>query len=214
MDAFYERLIVRAATIDELLSDKFETLPGQKSDADLAARRLAAWCQSCASGDWSLFNRRLKRDGLSIGQVLTRFATVRRSASAPRRRGSMTQSGSRRRCKAEPTTPNLSLRLTRPSLCVRTPVRASGRTSRGAALVWHRRTGIRQPERLCSRLFAPFASQAAVQPLRSGALRTLRQGAEGSCNARPDRGTANRRRRLASRSVHRRNEDGRSPAIV
>src|ERR1700719_3669761 len=83
MDAFHERLLVRAATIDELLSDDFETLPGQKGDADVAARRLAAWCRSCSSGDWSLFNRRLERDGLSIGQVLARFATVRRSASAP-----------------------------------------------------------------------------------------------------------------------------------
>ncbi len=83
MDAFYERLIVRAATIDELLSGDFEALPGQKGDADLAARRLAAWCRSCASGDWSLFSRRLDRDGRSFGQVLAKFATVRRSASAP-----------------------------------------------------------------------------------------------------------------------------------
>src|ERR1700738_2485351 len=82
MDAFYERLIARAATIDELLSDDFEALPGQKGDADLAARRLAAWCRSCASGDWALSTRRLERDQLSIGQVLARFATVRRSASA------------------------------------------------------------------------------------------------------------------------------------
>src|SRR5450755_2553947 len=82
MDAFYERLIVRAATIDELLSDDFEPLPGQKGDTDLAARRLAAWCQSCASGDWSLFGRRLDRDGWAIGQVLSRFSTVRRKASA------------------------------------------------------------------------------------------------------------------------------------
>ena len=81
MDAFYERLIVRAATIDELLSDDFEPLPGQKGDADLAARRLAAWCRSCASGDWSLFGRRLGRDGLEIGQALMRLATVRRKAS-------------------------------------------------------------------------------------------------------------------------------------
>jgi type 2 lantibiotic biosynthesis protein LanM len=82
MDAFLERLMIRAATIDELLSDAFETLPGQKGDCDLAARRLSAWCQSCASGDWSLFNRRLQRDGLSLAQVLARFATVRRRASA------------------------------------------------------------------------------------------------------------------------------------
>ena len=82
MDAFYERLIVRAATIDELLSDDFEPLPGQKGDTDLAARRLAAWCRSCASGDWSLFGRRLDRDGWTIGLALSKFATARRKASA------------------------------------------------------------------------------------------------------------------------------------
>ena len=83
MEAFYQRLIERAATIDELLSDDFEPLPGRKDDSDLAARRLAAWCRSCANGDWALFGRRLERDGLSFGHVLTRFATVRRKASAP-----------------------------------------------------------------------------------------------------------------------------------
>jgi type 2 lantibiotic biosynthesis protein LanM len=81
MDAFHKRLIVRAATIDELLSDDFEPLPGQKGDADLAAQRLAAWCRSSASGDWSLFGQRLDRDGLSIGQVLTKFGTVRRKVT-------------------------------------------------------------------------------------------------------------------------------------
>lgn len=83
MDAFYERLSYRAATIDEVLSDAFEQLPGQKGDSDLAARRLAAWCQSSASGDWSLFARRLARDGLSIEDVLAKFATVRRNPSHP-----------------------------------------------------------------------------------------------------------------------------------
>ena len=82
MESFFERLLVRAATIDEILSDAFESLPGQKADADVAARRLAAWCRSCASGDWSLLERRLRRDKLSIGDVLARFATVRRSAFA------------------------------------------------------------------------------------------------------------------------------------
>jgi len=82
MDAFYERLMVRAATLDEVLSDDFEPLPGQKGDADLAARRLAAWCRSCASGDWSLFARRLERDGLAFAPVLARLAAVRRSVAA------------------------------------------------------------------------------------------------------------------------------------
>jgi len=82
MDAFYERLAVRAATLDEVLSDDFEPLPGQKGDADLAARRLAAWCRACASGDWSLFGRRLDRDGLAFAPVLARLAAVRRTSAA------------------------------------------------------------------------------------------------------------------------------------
>ena len=81
MDAFYERLLVRAATFDELLSDDFEPLPGQKTETNLAAERLAAWCRSCASGDWALFGRRLARDGLAFDEILTRFATVRRKSS-------------------------------------------------------------------------------------------------------------------------------------
>jgi type 2 lantibiotic biosynthesis protein LanM len=81
MDAFYERLLVRAATFDELLSENFEPLPGQKTETNLAGERLAAWCRSCASGDWSLFGRRLARDGLAFDEVLTRFATVRRKSS-------------------------------------------------------------------------------------------------------------------------------------
>ncbi len=83
MDRFFEQLIVRAATIDELLSSEFEQLPGQKADADIAARRLAAWCVAAASGDWSLFARRLARDGLTLESVLTRLATARRAAGAP-----------------------------------------------------------------------------------------------------------------------------------
>jgi hypothetical protein len=82
LDAYFERLMTRAATIDELLTDAFEPLHGQKSDTDLSARRLAAWCRACASGDWSLFARRLERDRQSIYAVLERFATVRRNASA------------------------------------------------------------------------------------------------------------------------------------
>jgi class II lanthipeptide synthase len=79
-----ERLAGRAATIDECLSDIFEPLRGQKRDADTAAQRLAGWCRSCASGDWSQFGRRLARDHLTFDQVLARFATARYRATAPR----------------------------------------------------------------------------------------------------------------------------------
>jgi type 2 lantibiotic biosynthesis protein LanM len=83
MDPFYDHLIIRAATIDEVLSDEFEALPGQKMDTGAAAQRLAAWCRSCASGDWRLFSRRLERDNLTIEYVLSKFATIRRRASVP-----------------------------------------------------------------------------------------------------------------------------------
>lgn len=84
MDVFFERLIIRAATVDELLSDDFEPMQGQKADSDRAAQRLAAWCRSCASGDWQQFRRRLERDGWDFPSVLERFASVRRTRSAPR----------------------------------------------------------------------------------------------------------------------------------
>jgi type 2 lantibiotic biosynthesis protein LanM len=77
-----EGLAGRAATIDECLSDSFEPLRGQKRDADTAAQRLASWCRSCASGDWSQFGRRLARDHLTFDQVLARFATARYRATA------------------------------------------------------------------------------------------------------------------------------------
>ena len=83
MESGFERVLSRAATVDDLLSDAYEPLPGQKADADIAARRLAAWCRASASGDWSLFAERLNRDGWSIEEVLARFATVRRDSRVP-----------------------------------------------------------------------------------------------------------------------------------
>jgi hypothetical protein len=76
MDATYERMITRAATIDELLSAG----PGEEHDPSLAERRLAAWCRASANGDSELFRRRLARDGLSCEDVLGRLATLRLSA--------------------------------------------------------------------------------------------------------------------------------------
>jgi type 2 lantibiotic biosynthesis protein LanM len=79
---FFHRLAIRAATIDELLSDGFEALRGEKRDTDKAAQHLASWCRSCASGDWALFGRRLARDNLTFDQVLPRLASARYKASA------------------------------------------------------------------------------------------------------------------------------------
>lgn len=78
-----EALATRAGTIDELLSDEFESLRGLKRDTDRAAKRLAAWCNSSSSGDWELFDRRLRRDGHTLAGVLTRFAAARRRPSVP-----------------------------------------------------------------------------------------------------------------------------------
>ena len=76
MDPFYDRLRLRAATIDEMLSDAFAASPAAEADADLTARRLAAWRRSSAAGDEALFARRLARDGLTVDRLRQRFTGV------------------------------------------------------------------------------------------------------------------------------------------
>lgn len=83
MDDLLINLELRAATIDELLSDQFLPLPGEKKDAFKAAARLSAWCTASTSGNWELFTRRLAMDGLSIETILPRLATMRRNPIAP-----------------------------------------------------------------------------------------------------------------------------------
>ncbi len=83
MDAFFERLLIQASTFDEIFSDQFQSQPGQKEHTDIAAKRLAAWCRASASGDWSLFSKRLKRDQLEIETVLQKFSSVRFAHDAP-----------------------------------------------------------------------------------------------------------------------------------
>jgi len=83
VDAFYDCLRLRAATIDELLSDAFLPLPGADRDTDLAARRSAAWCRASAAGNEALFARRLARDGLTIAELGPRFAGGRPNPAVP-----------------------------------------------------------------------------------------------------------------------------------
>ncbi len=84
MDAFYDRLRLRAATIDELLSDAVTASPDAEAEADLVARRIAAWRRSSAAGDEALFARRLARDGLSLPELRRRLAPLRPAVAAPR----------------------------------------------------------------------------------------------------------------------------------
>ncbi len=84
VDAFYERLRFRAATIDELLSDAFEPSPGANGEAELTARRFAAWCRAAAAGDPSLFARRLERDRLTMEEVRARLTAARPRPCTPR----------------------------------------------------------------------------------------------------------------------------------
>jgi type 2 lantibiotic biosynthesis protein LanM len=83
VETFYQRLSLRGATIDELLSDAFEVAPEMAADAELAAQRMAAWRRACAAGDASLFARRLMRDGLSQVDIENRLARSQRRAVAP-----------------------------------------------------------------------------------------------------------------------------------
>ena len=72
-----QQLLVRAASIDELLGQTYQRQLGQKDSTDRAALRLAAWCRSAASGDWGLLSKRLARDHLSLEIVLSKFADVK-----------------------------------------------------------------------------------------------------------------------------------------
>ncbi|HET9718142.1 MAG TPA: type 2 lanthipeptide synthetase LanM family protein [Pseudolabrys sp.] len=84
MDSFLDDLTTRAATIDELLSDDFETsAAGKQGDAELARQRFAEWRRSSASADPSLFARRLERDGLDPAAVLARLTAARRKSNSP-----------------------------------------------------------------------------------------------------------------------------------
>jgi type 2 lantibiotic biosynthesis protein LanM len=90
VDAIYERLqdrlILRAATIDELLSEDFQPPSepgfGPTDDGALLTRRLAAWCRSSAAGDEALFERRLQRDSWPLARVRERLGAVHRHAAA------------------------------------------------------------------------------------------------------------------------------------
>ena len=86
VSAFFEHLALRAATIDELLSNAFALPREPYSDtglavslaASLATRRLTAWCRSSTGGDRALFERRLARDGISPPDVMARLRAWRR----------------------------------------------------------------------------------------------------------------------------------------
>ena len=83
MNFDFQKFLVEAASIDELLGPAYVEVTGQKQSTDRAAIRLAAWCRSAASGDWDVFFTRLRRDDLSVEGVLRRFADVRRLPNTP-----------------------------------------------------------------------------------------------------------------------------------
>ena len=79
-----QRILIKAATIDELLGPHYAPRLGQKDSTDRAALRLAAWCRSASSGDWGLFFQRISRDKFSIDQILSRLADVTYVPDAPK----------------------------------------------------------------------------------------------------------------------------------
>lgn len=74
--------LVRAATIDERLSEAFEVMPASKRDCDASLRRLGAWCRNAASGNWHDFTRRLERDCQTLERILPALANIRLSQDA------------------------------------------------------------------------------------------------------------------------------------
>jgi type 2 lantibiotic biosynthesis protein LanM len=86
VEAFYQRLSLRAATLDELLSDAFEVSiepAAAVADAEMIGQRMTAWRRASAAGDPALFARRLMRDGRSREEIENRLAGARRRPCAP-----------------------------------------------------------------------------------------------------------------------------------
>lgn len=76
------RAIVEAAsTIQERLGPRFEPVEDSTPDE----KRLIRWCQAVAKGDWELFRKRLRWDGLEMEQArdAVRPARLRSSSALP-----------------------------------------------------------------------------------------------------------------------------------
>jgi len=76
-------LALRASTIDERFSDRFEPISDRDDRNDPAARRYDAWCRSTSGGDPVLVAKRLARDGLSETFVRARLGPVRLAEGTP-----------------------------------------------------------------------------------------------------------------------------------
>jgi type 2 lantibiotic biosynthesis protein LanM len=73
--------LLRCSSIDEILSNNFESIRSGKFSAGTAASKLAQWCEVSASGDWEIFEKRLKRDGFTLSEVLKKFAGIKKSTN-------------------------------------------------------------------------------------------------------------------------------------
>ncbi len=164
--------------------------PTANGDADLAARRLTAWCRSAAAGDQSLFARRLDRDGVSIARLqaaVLRGAPPRlRAASDMARRRHLDRGGAAKlRQKRQADTDKSAKSGSKPGTGsgsaalypfeqLFTPV-----VEQAEARLW---SGLdaRQCDNLTearARRSPPCAAQGIIRALRRGALRALRQSA-------------------------------------
>lgn len=79
MNLLPKDFLLRCSSIDEILSTDFESIRSGKSSAGTAASKLAQWCEVSASGDWEIFEKRLKRDGFTLLEVLKKFADIKTS---------------------------------------------------------------------------------------------------------------------------------------
>lgn len=68
-----------AASFEEILSDRFETVPEPERNADLAQARLKAWIAAAAAGNERAFESYLTAEGLTRAFVLERFSGARPS---------------------------------------------------------------------------------------------------------------------------------------
>jgi hypothetical protein len=97
VDGFFERMILGAATIDELLSNAFEPVRGQRGDSAHGAGLLQRAIRPCSDGGWSAMAWRSQRCEPGLPGLVVAPPPLRHP-------GSTMPYGLKRRCNAQPRT--------------------------------------------------------------------------------------------------------------
>ncbi len=70
LKSIVDQVICRAYSFDEVLFAHADSETHHNPLTELGSKRLDAWCQSSAGGNWDTFTKRLARDGWKIEEMM------------------------------------------------------------------------------------------------------------------------------------------------